>query len=369
MRSELQSGKPELQPGDSPPNLNASPLPHGARLVVAASLVDALSEALGTPLVVAATLPGAALIGRHCAHPLSARPVPVLHAEHVTDDAGTGLVHTAPGHGPEDFAVGVAHGLAAACPVDEKGCFTAATEEAAGFAGESVLDDGNEAVLTALREGGSLLAAARHEHRYPYDWRSKTPVIFRTTPQWFVRLGDLRGEALAALHAAFVRGRTEWCLSRQRSWGVPLPAFYHVETGEALLTEERETVEHVASLVSTHGCDCGVFVDGGVFVDTNEVSMRQSTCVRSDCWWRLSEAELLPPRIIWIVVPSCSVVLILIELANEREQGDLAKMMAAPIDRSGAKAIQITVKHVKPRHEKNFTRLSPKGHGTGAHWH
>lgn len=224
LKSELQSGKPELQPGDSPPNLNASPLPHGARLVVAASLVDALSEAVGTPLVVAATLPGAALIGRHCAHPLSARPVPVLHAEHVTDDAGTGLVHTAPGHGPEDFAVGVAHGLAAACPVDEKGCFTAATEEAAGFAGESVLYDGNEAVLTALREGGSLLAAARHEHRYPYDWRSKTPVIFRTTPQWFVRLGDLRGEALAALHAvemrppagrarleACVRGRTEWC--------------------------------------------------------------------------------------------------------------------------------------------------------------
>ena len=254
-------------------------LGEGQQLLVATARLEALEAALGVRLHVRRTLRGAELHGYSCAHPLSGRPVPLLCAAHVTDGAGTGLVHTAPAHGPEDFGVGEAHRLPLECAVDETGVFTTAVHEAAPFAGLPVLGEGNGAVLRALRERGALLATERHEHRYPYDWRSKTPVIFRTTPQWFVRLDALQERALRALQAvdmeppasrarleAFVKGRKEWCLSRQRSWGVPLPAFYHAETGEALLTDE--TVAHVQGLVARHG---------------------------TDVWWRLSEAELLPP--------------------------------------------------------------------------
>ena len=254
--------------------------PTPTTLLVAEARVNALSEALRRPLTVKVTVRGSDLAGMQCAHPLSGRPVPLLFGEHVKDDAGTGLVHTAPGHGPEDFVVGQKYGLPVACPVDESGCFTRETDEAAPFAGLAVLDEGNAAVLDALVARRALLACDRaYEHRYPYDWRSKTPVIFRTTPQWFAQLGRLREPALASLEGVamtppsgrtrlegFLKGRTEWCLSRQRAWGVPLPAFYHVETGEALLTEE--TVEHVRQLVALHG---------------------------SDCWWKLGESELLPP--------------------------------------------------------------------------
>jgi isoleucyl-tRNA synthetase len=253
----------------------------GERLVVASSRVEALEEALAQPLRIHATFPGAELGGLRCAHPLSGREVPILFAEHVTDTAGTGLVHTAPAHGPDDYAVGLEHGLSLVCPVDERGLFTAAVDEAAPFVGLEVLSTGNVAVLDALRSSGALLAASEYSHRYPYDWRSKTPTIFRTTPQWFVELSSLRELALASLDSvamlpasgrarleAFVRGRSEWCLSRQRSWGVPLPAFYHTESGEALLT--AETVAHVRSLVAERG---------------------------SNCWWELDESELLPPRL------------------------------------------------------------------------
>lgn len=251
------------------------------RLVVAEARVDALSAALGRPLTVISTVSGAALAGLSAAHPLSGRAVPLLFGSHVTDEAGTGLVHTAPGHGPDDFAVGQAHGLPAACPVDEQGRFTNDTDEASPFVGLDVLGGGNDAVIEALAANGALLAIVSYKHRYPYDWRSKTPVIFRTTPQWFCALDRLREPALAALDAvrmlptegrtrleSFVKGRTEWCLSRQRSWGVPIPAFYHVESGDALLTEE--TVAHVKSLVAEHG---------------------------TNCWWEMTEAELLPPRL------------------------------------------------------------------------
>lgn len=267
--------------GDEAPGGAAGTPVEGRRLLVAEARVDALQEALGRQLSVRATLPGSQLAGHTCVHPLSSRHVPLLFGDHVTDTAGTGLVHTAPGHGPEDFALGSAHGLPAACPVDETGTFVPLTYEAAPFAGLFVLTEGNQAVLDALERNGALLCVSPYVHRYPYDWRSKTPVIFRTTPQWFVQLDELREEALAALAdvsmlpasgrgrlEAFVRGRSEWCLSRQRSWGVPLPAFYHRQTGEALLTEE--TVAHVRALVAEHG---------------------------SNCWWQMSESELLPPRL------------------------------------------------------------------------
>ena len=254
--------------------------PNQIRLLVAEARIEALSVALSCSLEVVARIPGSSLAGLSAAHPLSGRAVPLLFGTHVTDTAGTGLVHTAPAHGPDDFAVGQAHSLDCACPVDEHGRFTDATEESVPFEGLEVLGSGNTAVLDALASRDALLSVSDYTHRYPYDWRSKTPVIFRTTPQWFVDLSRLREPAIASLEGveilpaagrsrleAFVRSRSEWCLSRQRAWGVPLPAFYHVETGEALLSEE--TVAHVRSLVAERG---------------------------SDCWWQLSERELLPPR-------------------------------------------------------------------------
>ena len=272
-------GDAEGGDGGGGPAAEAAAAP--AHVVVAAARIEELEQALGRRLAVVERFAGTALDGLRCAHPLSGRPVPLLLAEHVTDSAGTGLVHTAPGHGPEDFAVGVSHALPPSCPVDAEGRFTAAVAEAAPFEGLEVLGEGGRAVLDALRARGTLLSAAEHAHRYPYDWRSKTPVIFRATPQWFCELSALQPTALASLDGvrmvppagrqrleAFVGGRASWCISRQRCWGVPLPAFYHARTGEALLNDA--TIAHAQKLVGERG---------------------------SDCWWELSEAELLPPEL------------------------------------------------------------------------
>ncbi len=196
---------------------------------------------------------------------------PFIAGEHVTSDAGTGLVHTAPGHGAEDHAAAAAPtaaaaagpgGIEVACPVGEDGCYLPAAGPA--LAGLSVLDKGNYKALGLLAEAGALLAKERVTHRYPHDWRTKQPIIFRATPQWFCALEELREEAEAALRGvdvvpaagrarlqAFVAGRKQWCLSRQRSWGTPLPCFYHKETGEPLLTPE--TVAHVREIVAEEG--------------------------------------------------------------------------------------------------------------------
>jgi isoleucyl-tRNA synthetase len=253
----------------------------GRLLLVAESRVGELATALGCEMAVVERVQGDALAGSWCVHPLSGRAVPILLADHVSDTAGSGLVHTAPAHGVDDFNVGLAHGLSLDCAVDVAGCFTAAVAEATPYIGKRVLAEGGEAVLADLKSQDALLASAEYTHRYPYDWRSHAPVIFRATAQWFASVDTLRPSALAALDEvrmippagrarleAFVRGRAEWCLSRQRPWGVPLPAFYHAVTGEPLLTQE--TVEHVAKVVEKNG---------------------------ADAWWELSTAELLPPRL------------------------------------------------------------------------
>lgn len=171
---------------------------------------------------------------------------------------GGSLVHTAPGHGHDDFEVCKEHGLPVLCPVDDEGRFTADAGES--LQGMYVLEEGNKAVLAALRDCSALLHSEKYLHRYPYDWRSKKPVIIRTTKQWFARV-DVRVFALQLLYTsltceqslvdtaraaishvrmvpessknrlnAAVGGRNEWCISRQRSWGVPIPVFYDSET-------------------------------------------------------------------------------------------------------------------------------------------
>ncbi|MFN9618197.1 MAG: isoleucine--tRNA ligase [Synechococcaceae cyanobacterium] len=246
-------------------------------LVVAAELVESLAGSLGVALEPVLTVKGEELEGILYRHPLFARTAPVvLGGDYITTESGTGLVHTAPGHGVDDFATGRKYGLAVLCPVDEAGTLTA---EAGPFAGLNVLKDANPAIIAALKEAGALLAEQRYEHRYPYDWRTKKPTIFRATEQWFASVEGFRAEALAAIAAvewlpgsgrnrieAMVRERGDWCISRQRTWGVPIPVFYHRESGEVLL--DGESLAHVQALISEHG---------------------------SDGWWERDEAELLPP--------------------------------------------------------------------------
>jgi isoleucyl-tRNA synthetase len=246
-------------------------------LLVALGLVESLRQTAGLDLEPLVTLKGSELAGIQYRHPLLDRTSPVLVAgDYITIESGTGLVHTAPGHGVDDFNTGRKHGLPVLCPVDEAGILTA---EAGPFAGLNVLKDANGAIITALRDAGVLLAEQRYEHRYPYDWRTGKPTIFRATEQWFASVAAFREQALAAIEQvnwmpasgrnrieAMVRDRGDWCISRQRTWGVPIPVFYHRETGEVLLDEA--SLSHIQALVAEHG---------------------------SDVWWERSEVDLLPP--------------------------------------------------------------------------
>jgi len=216
-------------------------------------------------------LRGSALEGLRLRHPFYAREVPVILGEHVTLDSGTGAVHTAPGHGQEDFAVGQRYGLPVDNPVGGDGRFLPATPL---FAGEKVFD-ANPHVVEVLREAGTLLHHEPFRHSYPHCWRHKTPVIFRATPQWFISMeqAGLREAALAEIRkvqwmpdwgeqriTGMIAGRPDWCISRQRRWGVPLALLANRETGE-LHPRTPELVERVAALVEQGGVDAWFDLD------------------------------------------------------------------------------------------------------------
>ena len=220
---------------------------------------------------------GKELEGLVATHPFyEEREVPLVLADYVTLDSGTGCVHTAPGHGVEDFETGIRYGLEIYNPVDPTGRFLPETPLVGGLS----LEEGAERVFKILAENGRLLGRGKILHSYPHCWRCKKPIIFRATEQWFVAVSSFRDEALAAIDRVewipdwgkerisnMVRDRSDWCISRQRVWGVPIPAFYCEDCGELILTPDR--IRLVQEKVRVNG---------------------------SNTWWKATPEELLGAR-------------------------------------------------------------------------
>ena len=247
----------------------------GERLVVGKALIEALQTSANCTLEIEAELPGSALAGTIARHPLRGQgydyDVPLLAGEFVTMDAGTGFVHIAPGHGEDDWHLGQAHGIAVPHTVGPDGAFL---DHVPLFAGTKVYDENgkegtaNGAVIRAMAAAGALLAKGRLLHSYPHSWRSKAPLIFRNTPQWFISMeaNDLRQNALAAIDAtrfvpangqvrlrSMIEQRPDWCVSRQRLWGTPLPIFVNKKTGEPL--RDQRVIDRVAEAFEKEGGD------------------------------------------------------------------------------------------------------------------
>ena len=229
--------------------------------IAAKSLLNKLNDLLGfsNPTEVQ-NIFGWELEGMTYKHPLYERISPVIISDHVTVEDGTGLVHIAPGHGEEDFVVGQKYNLEVYCPVDSKGIMM--EEAGERFAGLYV-DDCNEEVIKALFEGGNLLGRFDFSHSYPHDWRTGKPVIFRATSQWFASIDKLKDEILKEIQTIkwypswgdvrlsnMIKDRGSWCISRQRTWGVPIPAFY-TEKDTAIL--DPEVIEYVADIFEKEG--------------------------------------------------------------------------------------------------------------------
>ena len=249
------------------PNFDYLLLEHkGERLLLAEALYESALQRYGADdATIVGRCQGADLEGLKLKHPFYDREVPLILGDHVTTEAGTGAVHTAPGHGQDDYIVGLKYNLPIDNPVGGNGCFLPDTPL---FAGESV-HKANPHVLEVLKDNGALLCEEKLRHSYPHCWRHKTPIIFRATPQWFISM-DENGLRKSALKAAedvqwlpdwgkariqgMIENRPDWCISRQRTWGVPIPLFVHTQTNE-LHPDTISLIEKVALLVEEKGIE------------------------------------------------------------------------------------------------------------------
>lgn len=250
------------------------------RYLIAVNLLDEFSKSINKWVDVVKTFSGGTLNQIQYQHPITGTAgLPFIPGTHVTASKGTGLVHIAPAHGPDDFLLGKQYGLLVDSLVDENGCYTA--DAGPSLVGLSVLSDGSDSVLAHLSSTGVLLKAEEYVHSYPYDWRTKTPVIVRASQQWFFDTDAIKDKALEVLKdvnlvpdvyktrlATQLENRPYWCISRQRVWGVPIPVLYDINSGQPVISQSL--IEHYSELLGTVG---------------------------DDFWWKCNIQELVPDKI------------------------------------------------------------------------